>query len=586
MTASPALAVIKREFLSGLRSAKPFLFLAVLMLIMIIGLVFILGLVLQEAARYGRTISGRDVKELFSVFSFGLYFSAMLLVPPMAAVSICVEKQQDSYDLLRMTYISPFALTLAKLFNVLGIFTLVAVATMPIVGVFFFLVGIDWPQFVQSAIIIALSALSCAVIGLACSAKFYRTLPALLTTYAACFVLQGGGFFFFALLSQLLWPYSWVMDLLNRIDEEFVATLCPMFALATLSGGRFTLLNLIISMCYQGAIIAVGLRMTLAILRRPTEPMKVDSEKPIDDQTVLQARRKSFPYYLIDPRRRRPVIPDAANPLYYKELQTGLLGKGTFGVRIFYGFTIFCLVVSIFALASSDFGIRNYSAFVAWPILIDTVLILILTPSLVAMGLSKEHEWGNLDMLRMTLLEPWQIIDGKFRTGLYTALLPMLGAVLGSLPLAVFGLTSLDAWASAMASFGSMVVCVLYTLALTLMVTSTCKRGLTALLLGYGTSIGALVLLPLALGFCLSALQIFTGDLFVLDETQAEALAYTSPLATQVMNISGLRSYSSDHAGLFNLYWMTNCVVFISASLALIALAGRRFSRFLERGLG
>lgn len=586
MTASPALAVIKREFLSGLRSAKPFFFLAVLMLVMITGLVFMLGIVLQQTLLYGGTINSREVKALFMVFSFGLYLSAMLLVPPMAAVSICVEKQQDSYDLLRMTYISPFALTIAKLFNVLGIYTLIAIATMPIVGVFFFLVGIDWPQFVQSAIVIALSTLSCAVIGLACSAKFYRTLPAIMTTYAVCFILQGGGLLFLALLSQLVWPDTWIMALLNRMDEEVVATLCPMFALATLSGGRFSILSLIVSVLYQSAIILVGFRMTLAILRRPTEPMKVDQEKPIDDQAMLQARRKSFPYYLIDPRRRRPVIPDNANPLYYKELQTGLLGKGTFGVRIFYGFTIFCLVVSIFALANSDFGIRNYSAFVAWPIFIDTVLILILTPSLVAMGLSKEHEWGNLDMLRMTLLEPWQIIDGKFRTGLYTALLPMLGAVLGSIPLAIFGWGSLDAWASAVASFGSMAVCVLYTLAVTLMVTSTCKRGLTALLLGYGTSIGALVLLPLALGFGLSALQLVTGTRFDIGETEAQMLAYTSPLAAQVMNIIGPRNYYGDHTGLFNLYWLTNCLTFSAAALALFAVAGRRFSRFLVRGLG
>jgi hypothetical protein len=584
MTASPALAVIKREFLTGLRSPKPFLFLAVLLLIMILGLVFILGIVVQDMVRYGGSISTREVRTLFMVFSFGLYFSAMLLVPPMAAVSICVEKQQDSYDLLRMTYISPFALALAKLFNVLGIYTLVAIATLPVVGVFFFLVGIDWPQFVQSALIIAFSALSSAIIGLACSAKFYRTLPAIMTTYAIGFLLQGGLLLLFALVTEVLWPYTWISSLFNRFGVEFAAALCPMFALVVLAEGRLSVVILGANIFYQLAIIVVGLRIALSILRRPAEPMKVDQEKPIDDQTVLQARRKSFPYYLIDPRRRRAMIPDGSNPLYHKELQTGLLGKGTFSVRIFYGFTIFCLVVSIFAVVGGNFGIRDVAAFVGWPILIDTIVILILTPSLVAMGMSKEHEWGNLDMLRMTLLEPKQIINGKFRTGLYTALIPVSGAVLGSIPLGIFGWHSGDAWAAAFTGFGTMVVCVLYVLALTLMATATCKRGVSALLLGYGTSIGALVLFPLALFVMFQAARTYSRNFNVVGEFEERLIAFTSPLAAQLTNLESPGYYND--TSMFNFYWIANALFFGLVTLALFRLAGRRLARHLQRGVG
>jgi len=584
MTASPALAVIKREFLTGLRSPKPFLFLAVLMLIMISGLVFMLGVVVQNILRYGGVLGSQEVRGLFMMFSYGLYISAMLLVPPMAAVSICIEKQQDSYDLLRMTYISPFSLAMAKLFNVLGIFTLIAIATLPIVGVFFFLVGIDWAQLIQSALVIALSTLSCAVIGLACSAKFYRTLPAIMTTYIIGFLLQGGLLFAVAIFFNLMWPYSWVMEALNQLDEEIVAVLCPPFALALLGQGFLSPVVLLFLVVYHSTIIVIGLKITLAILRRPTEPMKVDQEKPIDNQAELEARRKSFPFYLIDPRRRRPIIPDGANPLYHKELQTGLLGKGTFGVRVFYGFTIFCLVVSVFAVAGGDFGIRDFGTFVAWPLLIDTIVILILTPSLVAMAMSKEHEWGNLDMLRMTLLEPGQIVQGKFRTGLYTALIPMLAALLGSIPLAFFGWHSSEAWAAAVAGFGTLAVCVVYTLALTLAATATCKRGLTALLLGYGTSIGALVLLPMILFFLLAALEIFmTGSVQFSDNT-GYVISYVSPLATQLANIESSGSYNQPDL-LFNLYWLTNVTLFMGAALLLFRIAGRRFTRHLKHGL-
>lgn len=594
MTSSPALAVIKREFLSGLRSPKPFLFLTVLMIIMIAGLVFTLGIVLQQTLRFGGTINGQNVRELFMIFSMGLYLSAILLVPPMAAVSICTEKQQDSYDLLRMTYISPFSLAVAKLFNVLGIYTLIAIATMPIVGVFFFLVGIDWAQFVQSAIIIALSALSSAVIGLACSAKFYRTLPAIMTTYFIGFLTQGGLLFGIALFGELMWPYSWMMRIINRFDEQLASILCPFFSLAMLGEGRLTSFfivggyysfsPIILIALYHGFLVFIGMRITLAILRRPTEPMRVDQEKPIDDQTVLEARRKRFPYYLIDPRRRRPMIHDGANPVYRKELQTGLLGKGTFGVRIFYGFTIFCLFVAIFAVVESDFGYRSAGAFVAWPVLIDTIVILILTPALVAMGMSKEHEWGNLDMLRMTLLEPWQIIDGKFRTGLFTAALPVAGAVLGSLPLAIFGWHDPAAWSAAITGFGSMIVCVVYTLALTLTATATCKRGITALMMGYGTAVFALVLFPLFIAFLYIASQLFWGNSSNFDDSEAQVVAYLSPLAAHYVNIESGGRFGNRE--MFNSYWFTNCVAFVGLSILLFGAASHRFSRHIKRGVG
>jgi ABC-type transport system involved in multi-copper enzyme maturation permease subunit len=220
---------------------------------------------------------------------------------------------------------------------------------------------------------------------------------------------------------------------------------------------------------------------------------------------------------------------------------------------------------------------------VAWPLLIDTIFILILTPSLVAMSMSKEHEWGNLDMLRMTLLEPGQIVQGKFRTGLYTAMIPMFGAFLGSIPLAVFGWHASEAWAAAVAGFGTLAVCVVYTLALTLAATATCKRGLTALLLGYGTSIGALVLLPMLLLFLTAAVDMVVNIGAGPADGTVEMLLYSSPLSAQLANIESPGGYNRPE--LFNLYWLTNVTLFMGIALFLFRVAGRRFARHLKHGV-
>lgn len=70
-------------------------------------------------------------------------------------------------------------------------------------------------------------------------------------------------------------------------------------------------------------------------VNRVSEPLHVASEKPIDNQAVLRARRSQFPY-LIDPLRRKAEISDKQNAMVVREIRWGLFSRGTWMVRIFY----------------------------------------------------------------------------------------------------------------------------------------------------------------------------------------------------------------------------------------------------------
>jgi len=578
MTGSPAMAVVKRESLSGLRGARPFLFLAVMLVIMIGGLIFMLDLAMDRYLQSGGAMGGQQVRFLFTAFSLTLYFSAILLVPPMAAVSICTEKQQDSYDLLLMTYIRPLSLALAKLLNVLGIYGLIVIATMPIVGVFFFLVGIDWVQFTHSAIIIMMSTLSCAAIGLLCSAWFYRTLPAVITAFVATLLLHGGLLLGFLLFAQLTLGPMFLSRLLRGMDEFLVVVPCPFASLTYIGSGFYSLAALIGTIIYHGCIVFICLLKTLAILRRPPKPMRVETERPIDDQEILKARRRKFPYYLLDPRRRRPMIPDERNPLLSKELQTGLIGRGSYAVRIFYIFTLFSFMISIFSVVAIDFRVRSYGPFIGWPALIDTVFILILTPTLIATAMAKEYEWGNMDMLRMTLIKPGEIIAGKFRTALYTASLPVVGALLGLTPLMLYSYNISMTWAGLAGGLGNTVVSVIFVLCLTLFVTVRSRQSVSGLLLGYGASIGALVLLPAAL---MVLWMVLSGNQHP-PESIEDAIFFSSPLTAQIQNLYGIPRYGE--TTLMTRYWLLNCVCFTVIAAALLHSAKKRFIQTLQWG--
>lgn len=572
----PARAVMKRELVSGLRNPRPYAFLGLFMLVMILGLFFLVAVAYDRALSRTGGIPASTVRELFMLLGLALYIGGALLIPPLAGASICIEKQQDSYDLLLMTYIRPLSLAFAKLSNVLGLYFLVVVASLPFIGVFFFLVGIDWTQFFVSFFLIFMSALSLAIIGLLCSAWCYRTLPAIITTYVVGTLLHGGALFALVITTQIVARRSWLMDALNKMDENLIAALIPGPGLVLVAQSRGDWSILAYTVVYHGVIAIVGLLLTLAILRRPVRTINVDTEKPIDDQAELKARRRKFPYYLLDPRRRRPMIPDRQNPVLAKELQTGLLNRGAFAIRVIYGFTLVSFIVTLFTIYSYAYS-GNPEAMAAYTYFFDTILILVLTPTLVATTMAKEWEWQNVDSLRITLLPAETILAGKFQAAFRVAMLPVLGSVLGSIALPLFGYDSFEFWRISAMCLVTMVVCVLYALALSFWSAIGQRRTLSALLMAYGTGIALIALLPIA------ALMLFiaadTNN--SISDIDVARLFFLSPVYAYYACLEGIGNL--DAPGAMARYWLLNCAVFLTASAGLVALARRRFIRGLRR---
>lgn len=574
MISLPARAVLKRELLSGLRNPRPFFFLGLFMLVMILGLLFMTEVVLDHELNRVGTPPASLVSQLFIAFSMGLYLSAVLLIPPMAGVSICVEKQQDSYDLLLMSYIRPLQLALAKLGNVLGIYLLVVIASLPFVGVFFFLVGIDWQQFAISFMLILLSATSLAVTGLVASAWCYRTLPAIITTYALGLCLHGGVIVLLAIFGDMFWRIPPISRVLSNLEPEMVSALVPFIGIGMASDSFITLSAIVYALLYHGAIIIGGLWLTVLILRRPVRPMKVNQEKPIDDQAQLAERRKKFPYYLLDPRRRRPLIPDGQNPMFSKELQTGILSKGSLAVRLTYGFTIFSFFISLSSIPSFAYN-RYAGEMVLWSLFLETLLILVVTPALVATALAKEWEWNNIDSLRCTLLSPRTITTGKFKAALRTLSLLTGGALLGNFGLVILAYDSLYFWAGAVVGLSFMVLCITYTLAVTYWATAQCRHSLSGLLAGYSAAIVSVAIAPQLVMLLWSFI---TGD-FSFSRQESLLLYFASPLYA----FYGIVEAVGRQPVLVLLgYGTASLLTFGGISAGLLWWTHRRFAAFLD----
>ena len=183
--------------------------------------------------------------------------------------------------------------------------------------------------------------------------------------------------------------------------------------------------------CLGYALLFAAACLALAtwFIHRQGAVVSVPYRDVVYDPAALEARRKRFPYYLIDPLRQRAPIGDRQNPILVRELRWGITPRATRAIRTFYVSTFFLGMAGLLlAWPVPLLPLNNFDDSIAVFAAIQIGLVLLLGPLLMAPGFAKEHERGNIDMLRTTLLAPYQILDGKLAAGLIE-LAPLLLAM-------------------------------------------------------------------------------------------------------------------------------------------------------------
>ena len=556
----PAAALVQRELLEGLREKKVFL----LLLSSNVLLFAVFGLGVLSVGNDPAALA-QITPVAFIALCVVWYGLAVLFIPAMAGASICIEKQQGSFDLLWTSLVRPSGVIAAKMVNILSIFLLLVISNLPIVGVLFFFVGVDWVQFLWGFGLVFLTAVACAAAGLMCSAYFYRTLAAFTASYAVTLCFLGAPYWFVVLMTELLfnWPYRG--ETLNDVMMVF----CPPLAFgATLNspGNGNMLLG---SVVYQLVFILVMLRLAWRFVKRPPRPMQVDTRKPIDDSEQLRARRRTFPFYLVDPQRRRATISDGSNPMCAKEIYSGLLARPTWRIRTFYVSLVLAFPFSLFGAVANYHEVGNEIFNVCWFI---TIFVVLLAPGVIAHALPKEYELGNMDLLRTTLLSPWQILMGK----LFSAVIMLSPFVLGVL--CGLGLMLMNmVWADPLGFLqGGAEGCVLiavnvaWALTLSLRTSLYFRRTLPALVASYIVGLFFFAGIPL--------LFVLFGELVVrpyshIDWQLMEPLiGFTSPLLVVPFRADTMNSSAM-------LYLLLDLLAFAALSVLVFASSVRQFKR-------
>jgi ABC-type transport system involved in multi-copper enzyme maturation permease subunit len=181
-----------KELRSRMRGRRAFVVLTVYLLLMS-GFVSLVYLVYASASN---TPFGPDPR-LAGKTIFGAIVGVQVLLviyigPSFTAGAITGEKERQTYSLLRTTLLPARALVTGKLVSSLGYVFLLIFASVPLQSIAFLLGGVSLEELVVAELLILVSAVAFAMIGLYFSSIMRSTLVASISTFAAALFLTFG----------------------------------------------------------------------------------------------------------------------------------------------------------------------------------------------------------------------------------------------------------------------------------------------------------------------------------------------------------------------------------------------------------
>ena len=334
----------------------------------------------------------------------------VIMIPPLVAASIAIEREQGSLDLLLLSPIGAGSIVATKCFTQLFNFGLIFLSGVPIFMMGLFLGGIAPEQLYLGLAMLGGIGLLAGSAGALSGAMFHSVYAAILGGY----VLLGILFGVMPLVLSRFWPPAWVLL------SPFGMVRAVLGAAPTLPGSNLG----------PGLILGGWLGMSAALM--------YFGKRRLVKGTVRRSGRAGRSGRKKDERhegRERTLKVHESNLLVWREMR----GKKTdcTWVPLVLVVTLYTVVVGLDLLLwkSIQDPMTNFAASLGLGLGVLAFALMVSTASMV-----RERREGDLDLLLLTELDSREIIRGKYRGVMLTLrpifLLPVLQSVLGGWPLA------------------------------------------------------------------------------------------------------------------------------------------------------
>lgn len=514
--------VIQRELVSMLRMPRT----AVLLIILVACLSMVLVMRWPsdaQVAAVGDRSAGQAM-EVLRVFGFGGLTAILLMSPAFAAVSIVREKQSGTLALLLNSPLSPMSIYLGKLTAAMGLVLVLLLLMLPLGAAAYAMGGVSAGAILGIYAVLFLAALQYSTLGLWVSSHAQGSDSALRLTYAGVLVL--------AVLS--LGPQQFAGAFVGLIGAgalEWIRSVSSIAAAGELLGaqwtvdaatgrgspaGRFMLLAVVSSVIFAGLTVR---RLSGRMLDTPRATGKVTDERSKGEQAF---RRLLFLWFF-DPGRRSELIGPLVNPVMIKEFRCRRFGRSGWLLRMI----AFCLVASLglMLLASYSAGAhvateyRGIEQLGGIIVLLQTALVILLTPALAAGLISQERESGGWHLLQLTSLNPWRIVLGKLLSVGVVLLLILVATLPGY---AVLVIADLNRALRVVDVVITLSLTAMFALLLSATVSSFFRRTATATSVSYG----------ILVALCGGTLLVWLAEGSPFSRSAVEAVLAYNPVAT------------------------------------------------------
>ena len=161
---------------------------------------------------------------------------------------------------------------------------------------------------------------------------------------------------------------------------------------------------------------------------RPDKARRARGEATFADAGQALRRRLSFPFYLIDPLRRKRPISAWRNPVYVAEMRSRIFGKPKVIVRtlaaiIVLSMVLLLLVAVQFATQLSPDAVRIVA------IVFQVGVVAFFAPAVCSGSITDERVSGTLTLLRMTPLTVRAVVMGKLKAGLLYVMMFLVSSI-------------------------------------------------------------------------------------------------------------------------------------------------------------
>lgn len=546
--------IFAREFRANVRCRKTLIFTATLL--------GVLSLILVTLWPRSGIFSESNSNEIFTIFLTSNLILIILLSPGFTATAITDERERGSWDMLFTSLLRPTEIMFGKLFSSLAMILLLLLISMPVTAACALSGGISLPTLTKAYLVIAAAAFTYGLLGLAISAVSRRTYAALIVTYLGIVFMAGATWLPAALFSRWFSMKNVFQILrdLSPFEALFALNYAERYEI-TVGGG--VMAQDIFSIYLKGMLVLSLLFFTVfcIFVLRPPPRRQAKTVQQYDDSRTALRRKLGWPFYLIDPLRRKKPIPYYRNPVFVAEIRSKIFGNPKFIIRSLAGTMVVSLVLLIL-IGNQYETVLEADKVRCVAIIFQVGLIALLAPAVSSGSITDEKTHGTLLMLRMTPLSATGVVSGKIKA----SFLYVMIFLISSLPV-LCSLAYLESKAAYWRIAAWLAVLLLTAVVLT-------AGGLCASTFAPSTGAATAMSYSLAAVLCLGTLSVLLLGTRVSPHVQSVILAL-NPVAAALQITSD--TWFRDMPQIFgNKLWMNNLYAMSALAVLLLLVSALR----------